>query len=466
VRVDGRVAVTTLAGVYGVVCAVLSPPGPFTAPDSVAYVTMDPIVPVGYPLFLSLIGADAAMRIQPLIFAGALGFLGVEVLALTGSVAIAVLMQLGIIAIPGLRDTHATILTESLFMSGLVALLAAAFSYVRVPSWKRAAGAAAIVALTASIRRTGYALVPVLVLMLLSRRQAQRRVSSASALAVIVPLATGLAADAIATTVVHGDRATSLVGRHIFAKAALLDADAALGDGSQSVLRHALRDVYAPVREFIATAPALARPTLTLYYETCLQGPCVSALRDALGSDSDARRNERFAAAGWERVRMAPLAFLQLVLTHYTLMWTPYHWRHPDVAEALTSFLAAHRPVPFEREAFKVAPEEPLSFAPARGVRALQPLVAAIGWLTAGVALFGVAIAVFSPAPNPGLMAAALAAVSAHSCLLFSAVAAAGLARFTIGVLPAIVASLGMTLWVVSTAFAPRVASPSAARYH
>ena len=432
---------------------------------------MDPVVPLGYPLFLAVTGADAAMLLQPLIFAVALAWLGIEVLAISGSVALALLMQLGIIAIPGLRDVHASILTESLFMSGLVAFLAAAFAHVRAPSWRRAATAAAIVAVTALIRRTGYALLPVLAVMLLGRREERHRAVSVSTLiATLVPLMTVLAADAMVTAVVHGSEATSLSGRHIFAKAALLeapDAIVAAGDEVLPSLRRALQETFAPVRELIAFAPPAARPTLMLYYETCLQGPCVSALRDALGAVPEATKNAHFAAAGWERVRAAPLHFLRLAATHYALMWTPYHWRDPETAAALTAYVAAHRPLPFEREAFKVTPEEPLTFAPSRAVGILQLVVAAIGWVTATVALAGLAAALWRPATNLYLLAATLAALAAHGCLLFSSLAAAGLARFMISVLPAVVVSLVMTFWLAASALARRrVASPGDARYH
>ena len=470
-QIDRRhAAVITLAAAYGVVCVALSPPGPFTAPDSAAYLSIDPIVPPGYSLFLAITGPDAAIRMQPLMFAAALGLLGVEVLGITGSVVIALLVQLGIIAIPGLRDLHASILTESVFMSGLVAFLAAAFWYVRAPSWQRAATAAALVALTATVRRAGLALVPALVVMLVASRLRQRGAVTAKMLAaVIVPLAVILGLDVAASAVLHGDRETSLAGRHIFAKAALLDADDeadAAGDVPQTWLRNALRGTFAPVREIIAAAPPAARPTLTLYYETCLQGPCVTALRERLGDVSEARKNELFAQAGWERVRTAPLGFLRLVATHYALMWTPYHWRHPTTAVELTGYVAAHRPLPFEREAFKVAPGEPLVFVASEGVRVLQIVVAAIGVLTAVVAIWGVAAALRRPTTHAAPIAAAVAALAAHGCLLFSAIGAAGLARFTISVLPAVVTSLGVLLSVIVSARQRRVAGSRGARYH
>ena len=165
-------------------------------------------------------------------------------------------------------------------------------------------------------------------------------------------------------------------------------------------------------------------------------------------------------------MRTAPLGFLRLVATHYGLMWTPYHWRRPATAMALTSYVAAHRPLPFEREAFKVAAGDPLVFVASEGVRVLQVVMAAIGVVTAVVAIWGVTAALRRPTTRAGPIAAAVAALAAHGCLLFSAIGAAGLARFTISVLPAVVTSLGVLLFVVISARQRRVAGPPAARYH
>jgi hypothetical protein len=463
-----RTAVTAVAAVYGVICIALSPPGPFTTPDSAAYLAMDPIVPIGYPAFLHLTGADAAIRIQPLIFAVSLGALGLELLTLTGSVVVALAVQLGIIAIPGLRDLHATILTESIFMSGVMGFLAAAFSFLRVPSLPGIVLAASVAAATGSLRRVGWALVPVLLLLLLARRRGSFPEFLSVAGIALLPLAAVATVDAIATVAVHGDRTTSLAGRHAFAKAALLDADVRdIANGTaRASLEEALATTFVPIRDLLAAAPPPARPTLTLYYETCLQGPCVAALRESLAALPEARQNELFADAGWERIRAAPLGFLRLLRTHYSLLWMPYHWRNSRTTVALNAFIAQHRPLPFEREAFKVGPQEPLVFAPLAGVVVVQALFASVGWVTGGLAIWGAIAVLWRRSISVEMLAAAIAAAVAHGCLLLSALAAAGLARFTIAVLPAVVVSLGLAIWVVGKPLVHRVAMVRRARYH
>ena len=80
---------------------------------------------------------------------------------------------------------------------------------------------------------------------------------------------------------VHAGAPSSLIGRHLFAKAALIDAPPALpgDDPIRRALDDQLEDALAPIREMLARAPASARGVLTIYYETCLQGGCADEAR-------------------------------------------------------------------------------------------------------------------------------------------------------------------------------------------
>jgi hypothetical protein len=460
-----RGVVITVAILYAAICWVLTPPGPFTAPDSVAYLEMQPIVPLGYPLLLRAFGADAATRWQPLIFAAALAVLGIETLALTASLPVALIVQLGIIATPGLRDFHASILTESLFMSGLVAFLAAMTAFVRAPSDERAAVAGIIAGLTACVRRTAYAFVPVLVLMVWIERRRLRSMRR-TLTAAIVPAVAVLALEGMVARAIHGDARSSLMGRHLFAKAALLPGEASGHplDDSRRRLHEALQVTYAPIRALIAEARGNIRPSLTLFYETCLQGPCVAELRTALGSMTEKAKDDVFAEAALVRIRETPVEFVRLWAAHYRSLWTANKLQHPGTATALTAFLAARRPVPFEREAFKVGPGEAIEFRPSPLVSLLQPVVILIGVFTAAVAVIGLVAAAYRRAGTV-LSVAALAAATAHGCLMFSALAAAGISRFLMGVLPAVVMAACLAAWICAAPLARYVATLIRARY-
>jgi hypothetical protein len=271
------------------------------------------------------------------------------------------------------------------------------------------------------------------------------------------------AADQALARARHGDKLTSLTGRHLFAKAALISAPSASrpAPGVDGTLTRALDHTYEPVRALIAAAPDDIRASLVLYYETCLQGPCVAAVRDSIPLD-EAALNERLREAATRRIRAAPAAFARLTLTHYLSLWTAYKLRHPEAAATLTAFLASHRPLPFEREAFRVGPNDPIVFPPSEAVLWLQPLIAALGVLTGAVAVAGVMMSLKSAAPAP-LLAAALASMTAHAALVFTAVAAAGISRFMIAVFPAVIVSAGLSVWWL---FGQAFERTTHARYH
>jgi hypothetical protein len=449
VRDASRALVYAFAAVYAAICLLTLPAGPFTAPDSTAYLEMQPIVPLGYPAFLRLFGTSAAIVVQPLLFAIALAWLGIEVLSVSNRGVVALGVMLGVVATPELRGYHVSILTESLFASGLVAFLAAAIACVRQPTWKRAVVAALIAGLSVTIRRAAYAFLPVLVFMVLLQR---RRIAGRLPLmftAAALPMLGVLAAESTAARLVHGEDATSLTGRHLFAKAALIDVPErpmTSSDRHAAMLHAALQSEFAPIRQFLSRTPNELKNALLVYYETCLQGPCVESLRASLGSISEGDKNTALARAAIARITASPLGFLRLTAAHYVSLWTAYKLRHPSTASAMTTFLAANRPLPFERETFKVTPEQAISFESSEVVRIVQPLVLAVGVLTGAVAMCGLAGAVHGRLSLPG-SAAALAALTAHGCLMFSALAAAGLSRFMVSAFPAVVTALGLGLW-------------------
>src|SRR5688500_17695497 len=149
--------VFALCGAYAVYCLATNPAGPITAPDSFHYRNMTPIVPLGYPFFLQLIGARGAIVAQPIIFSAALALLGREVFRVTRSTWLAVAIIAGIIVVPQIREFHASILSESLFLSLLVIFLALAVRFVHYPTWRLLALIAITAGTAVTVRRTAYA---------------------------------------------------------------------------------------------------------------------------------------------------------------------------------------------------------------------------------------------------------------------------------------------------------------------
>ena len=114
-----------LCAAYALYCLVTNPAGPITTPDSVHYLNMTPIVPLGYPFFLKFTGARGAIIVQPILFSAALAFLGREIVRATRSTWLAVAVVAGCMIVPQIREYHASILSESLFLSLLIVFLGA-----------------------------------------------------------------------------------------------------------------------------------------------------------------------------------------------------------------------------------------------------------------------------------------------------------------------------------------------------
>ena len=218
-------------------------------------------------------------------------------------------------------------------------------------------------------------------------------------------------------------------------------------DPLRATLDQHLQTEYAPIREFLASAPADIRAVLSIYYETCLQGGCVDRSRELMPDLNEAEQTKILGAAGLARIRRAPIGFLGLVVRNYLSLWTVDRLRHPDRAQRLTAFIAAHRPMPFERLAFALEPDQVMAFTPSPNVRYAQWAITLLAFGTGVVAILGL-LAAAASRPLPPLFAiAAIAAATAHGCLLLTATLAAGFARFTLGVWPAIVMASLCGLW-------------------
>jgi hypothetical protein len=440
--------VFTLCAAYVAYCLGTNPAGPFTTPDSVHYLNTSPIVPLGYPFFLKAAGARGAILVQPILFGAALLLLGREIVRLTRSTWLAVAVIAGSIALPQIREFHASILSESLFLTLLVAFIALCVRFAYHPAWHWMALAATAAGLGATVRRTGFALLPVMLfLALVHRRQVKRPVLVF--VATLAPFLIIIGVEQAIAPAVHAGQSSSLMGRHMFAKAALIDAPPAppSSDPIRAALDQHLQNDYAPIRALLASAPRDLRAVLSIYYETCLQGGCVDRSRALMPELNESEQTRILGQAATARIARAPLAFARLTAMNFQSLWTVDRLRHPGRAAALTAFVASHRPMPFEKLAFSLDPDSPLAFEGVERVRYMQWVMTAAAIWTGAIALAGLVAAAVRDRLAPLFAIATIAALAAHGCLLLTALLASGFSRFTQGVWPAIVTAAVFGLW-------------------
>src|SRR5687768_17313415 len=438
--------VVALCGAYAVYCLATNPAGPITTPDSFHYLNMTPIVPLGYPFFLQLTGARGAIIAQPLIFSAALALLGREIIRATRGTWLAAGVVVGSMIVPQVREFHASILSESLFLSLLVVFLSLAIRFMHQPTWRLMVAIAITAGLSAMVRRTGFAFVPVMLVMVLLARAPKFFVVAA-----VAPFLIIIGVERALAPMIYAGETSSLTGRHVFAKAALIDAPPAglAADPVRQALDDQLGNAYAPIRQMLASAPPHVRAVLTIYYETCLQGGCADQARAATGETTEARQTSVMGAAGLARIRRAPINFLRLTWMHYGSLWTVNRLRHPDIAADLNTFLATHRPLPSEEMAMALGPNRTLEFSGSEIVRYAQFAIVAIAVCAAAIALVGLIAAVTNLQLPPAIGAAAIGAMTLHAGLILTALLAAGFARFLLGLWPALVVALGLATWHV-----------------
>ena len=435
-------AVFSLCAAYVAYCLATNPAGPITTPDSTRYLEVWANYPLGYPLFLKIFGARGAIIAQPMIFGGALAFLGSELVRHTRNTWLAVAVVIGCAALPQIREFHASILSESLFLSLVIAILGLAVRFAYYPTWHLMVAVAVAAGMSATVRRTGFAFLPLMLLMVsLERHRLQGPRPALFFVAAVAPFFVVYGIEQAAAPIVHQGHASSLSGRHLFAKAALIDAPAAApsADPLRAALDRHLENDYAPIREFLESAPADIRAVLSIYYETCLQGGCVDRSRELMPGVNEADQTRTLGSVATARILRAPVGFIELAGRNYFSWWAVDRLHHPDRAARLSAFIASHRPMPFERLAFSLEPGQPFEFAPSPRVRYTQWAVTLLAVWTALLAGLGV-VALFKPERFPPLFVVAMiSALAAHGGLLLTALLAAGFSRFTLGLWPAIV---------------------------
>jgi len=444
--------VLTLCAAYVAYCLRTNPAGPFTTPDSIRYLEAWPMYSLGYPIFLKIVGARGAIIAQPILFGTALAFLGSEIVRLTRSTWLAIAVLIATVALPQIREFHASILSESLFLSLLVTFLALAIRFSYLTTWQLMALAGTAAGLAGTVRRTGFALVPVmLVMVLLERRRLKASQQALFFIAALAPFLVIVGAEQAIAPIIHHGHTSSLMGRHMFAKAALIDAPPAApaSEPIRDALNRHLENDYAPIRGFLASAPRDLRAVLSLYYETCLQGGCVDRSRETMTDLDEADQTKTLGRAAYARIARAPMAFLELLALNYESLWTVDRLRHPDRAERLTAFIATHRPMPFERLAFSLEPDQVLAFQPSSRIRYAQWAMTALAIWTALLAVAGLIGLAMPEKLSPLLTIAAVAALAAQACVLLTATTAAGFSRFTLGIWPAIVTAALCGAWAL-----------------
>lgn len=429
---------------YFAVVVHLAPAEPIFEADSASYLNFSPVRSAGYPLFLKWVGLSNLIWCQTALFAIAVCVLGVVTHRITRRASIAALLVAGLFLNTEVARYHAMVMTESTTVSLEIVVLLVGIGFARAPSIGRAFLLSVAIGAAALVRPTGVALIPAaLGLVALLRGALPRRGTVLAVIAVALPALSMISTERLVVAGGAGpDVETSLAARHLFAKAALIDAPPVEAVADDPPLRRAVRGVLeegaAPIRIYLSEiAAASVRATLTVNSETCLEYACASELLSGIRAAPGELRREMMRAA-LERMRAAPLDTGRLFVSNWLGLWNTHSRSHPDLAPIHDRYVL-ERPPPIARF-LSTDLTGPVSPDPAGIV--IRPAVRIAGLVTLLISLAGAIGIASARAPvSRDWAVAAFAAWSVHLSAVLIAAFGVGIPRYTIDLWPFIAAA-------------------------
>ena len=403
--------------------------------DTPRYLANDPMRTATYPLFLDLFYGPALLPIQLMLFAGALSWLALYASRLLPLLAASAIV-LAIGANPYLWQLQATAMSEALTTPLLTVVVGLIIGFTARQGAGTVIAASLLCGIATTVRPACAALLVVPLSAIVSANLDRRfKLVGLTLLAFAAPIALERAYSRI----IHGNALTSPLGRHVFMKAAVIDAP--MGKTSSTdVLDRRLVDSlnydFAAVRAELDAAPNWhIRYILLTNYEACAAWGCGDIILQGIHRP----RPEIDAAlmrAGLARLRANPVGYLRLSATEYHRMWLLHPRKHPDLASLYNAFLAKEAPLPFQQQLGVEARPTPLE-EQSQLLRINRAAFAAVGLFAA---LLMVTTAVLhhrklNRAAFPVLL-------GGQAVLILSAFTAVGSPRYAMGMWPMIIAGV------------------------
>lgn len=391
----------------------------------------------GYPMFLEaarrLFGGLAAVpRVQLLLAAGSVWFLGFAAHRVYRSRPFALLLAGGLLAVSAGARFHSYILSEALFVPLVTAMLGALLLFARRPTAFALLAASALGGLAVTVRPAGAFLLVVWPVAgwLLWRRTRGRRLRFG--VASVLPLAACFVGEAAVWNRAHPDlpHRPSIVDRHLFAKALLIPSgEPETGDPEWDAFFREARGRATPLRRAAAEAPGFALHSILLRRaEHALQHPTYRRLFRGPAEELAARRGDsasgRLGESGLAALLGAPSEWAANAATHFSGLWTLPTLHTARFARELSAYAESLPDTRMAREARLAAPIFGSHRAPPWGA-ALVRLAGAASFAACLAALFLAIrqrIRGGGAEPDLRLFGAALAALMALGYFVLTAV--------------------------------------------
>ena len=440
---------------YALLALVQTPPEPILFPDSPGYLEFSALRTAGYPIFLKGVTAlfgdvSPVPAIQVLTFAWSAWFFGISVRRLTGRSWSAALILLGTLGNPFLVEYHHAILTDSLFTTLALVILALLIRTVKDGRLSRLAWCGLVVGLMIALRPVGYAWAAfaLFFLLVLGRKLGMSKNVLQVGGKFLVPILLCVVAESITYHQFHESRST-LFPHFVFAKGALVEGCAAgscdhpLDEESLKVNAFIESDL-APVRAFIAGLETTDLVNSFLApYEVFIQFTYVRifAKRSGLPPLSP----HVMMQVGRKRLLENPGGYLRLAWYHYVSMWHFFTTSHPALVDEVNAVTQGNPPPPFSE--FFAEFSKPFLPNPLGWVG--RPIVQFLALTTLLFALGALRLLV-RPVVPPRMEAAMYAGLIVHGYFLLVALANIGSVRYVYPVWGYMIFTTGVAgLWAL-----------------
>lgn len=417
----------------------LAGPALVVEPDSGSYTSWNPIRTAIYPIFVRMVSSTDLRALQVLLLAATVAWAGWRTFCWTQSTILTALLTTGLLVNPYVWLMQGSVLSEALTTPLLILFSVSLlnFSLFRTHNYLFwLAGLAGLLAATRPVLLP-LIMIPILAALTLSNKKL-RLVLTCLSIA-LVPI--GL--ERVVSNVRHGDRLTSLAGKHVFAKASLLNGRADHTEPRSATERRLatlMLTEYNSIRAELRRAPpGPIRDALRLNYEICIQYACT---QDALaaGMPPDHVMNAAMLKVGLPRLLGDIPGYVRLSWDEYKGMWLHHSAKHPDLAKNFRDYLTSRGELPFKRSLGEAGVSVPVSEQ--RSIyRVTRPLFLVIGLALGSITLISVG-AVLRRSQHPYLLVTLLASLSVQLTLVFASLTGVGIARYAMSLWPPMVVSL------------------------
>ena len=415
--------------------------------DSKSYIEMSPVRTMAYPMFLKILrflGLKLEMipLVQFIVYLFAVTFFFFSVRPVAGKLLVLAGFTICISVVPMSTSFHGQIMTESLWISGILFLIGVMSRYLIRPSYQWLFYASLLGGLLATLRPVGASFLPLILLLCLHEPISSRK---RNLLVAALPFALVFFSESLISAQVHGSDRSSLLPRHLFAKAALVQANipsAFLNAGPRGCLHRKLEYDAAPVRELLnSPMGASVKRVVSRNYEVFFQYSFLTDARRWCGSGIQISDGDVTKVAV-ERLRYGIVSFMSKAVETYLAQWYLFDASHPLLYQEFNEFVSRIYPIPFAEHVPNLS--RPTTANKIAWV--MRPAIMIVGLTTGILALLGF-ISVFRRRGRTVRWSLAfLLAIGLHGYVFLVSLTGIQLSRYLFAAWPLIAGSLGFAL--------------------